>query len=476
MPNRSTALKHLLAVQLPLERVGPHLRHACRRAVRSGEPDRMLLHARVAAEDLIRRGELLTVAVDPRDGTAAATGGLYLVRGTSRVIDLGILEFQERGSRSEGFGDDDSVGGPAAGLFDLEELSEVMLAMEKAQDLEIGNPQSTDKGIILGNILKLVGRVVPEFRLFVMLPVNEALPPGQTALFSPDIQEVSGGWIGRRGEGHSVWIPDSRELPRHLRNLDGGPHGSHRGGGGFHFRAAVAVSLWEPDLNRGEDPPREAGLLFMVADRPLERDLMLRLAERISRFVNRRWQHLQAVNLRIHVDTLTGTFNRGYFEDQLALELERARRSEEPVTLVIADLDHFKSINDTYGHPFGDEVLRMVARRLHELLRQIDQICRIGGEEFGLILPATGKEAAQEVVTRLLDGNFRIQGGPGNRIVPVTFSFGAATFPHAGTSRDELYDNADEALYLSKNLGRNRCHIWSRDGDHVMILPTGKSD
>jgi len=205
---------------------------------------------------------------------------------------------------------------------------------------------------------------------------------------------------------------------------------------------------------------------------------MLRLAERLSRFVTRRWRHQQEVNQRIHVDGLTRVYNRTFFDSQFTLELERARRSEIPLTLVIADLDKFKSINDTYGHQAGDAVLRMVARRLQEELRRIDHICRIGGEEFALILPDTSQEAAQEVMGRLLDSQFQasVTAAGETLDIKVMFSFGAVTFPSAGADPFELYRKADAMLFLSKDLGRHRCHFWNNEGDHLQLLPTTSAD
>jgi diguanylate cyclase (GGDEF)-like protein len=119
-----------------------------------------------------------------------------------------------------------------------------------------------------------------------------------------------------------------------------------------------------------------------------------------------------------------------------------------------------------------------VARRLQEELRRIDHICRIGGEEFALILPDTSQEAAQEVLGRLLDSRFATQVVyEGETIeLTVTFSYGAVTFPSAGADPFELYRKADGMLFLSKDLGRNRCHFWNNDGDHIQLLPADPGD
>ena len=215
------------------------------------------------------------------------------------------------------------------------------------------------------------------------------------------------------------------------------------------------------------------GLLFLVTPLAEGRNEILSLAERLSRFVTRRWQHQRDVNLRIHRDALTGVYNRAFFDSQFTLELERARRTNSPLTLVIVDLDRFKNVNDSLGHQIGDRVLRMVARRLQEELRRIDHICRIGGEEFALILPDTNLAAAREVMTRLLKAPFEEEVAFQGEVIRlnVTSSYGGVTFPDAGTDAFELYRKADAMLYLSKDLGRNQCHFWSSEGDHIQLLP-----
>jgi len=474
-------LKRLLSGELPLDRVGPHLRHACRRALLSGDFERMKMTAKVAVGELVRMGELLGVTID--GGLAGSTGqGPYcMVKGSRRLIDLSFLggePIRFPGSAPAPVSDP-PVENVHVSAPDLEAYTGMLGAMEQAQDLEIGDPRSGEKVIILTSILRLLQRFMPRFQTFIMLHGNEPVPEDQGRLFTIEPDEATGGWLSVRTSGHSVWIPDPEELPGHIRKI------GHAQGEAVPpleqrpFRRAVAVPLWDPGKS-GEPSiaPRESGLLFLVADQDLGRDPLLRLAERLSRFVTRRWLHQREVNQRIHVDGLTGAYNRAYFDSQFPLELERARRSEIPLTLVIVDLDKFKWINDTHGHQTGDATLRMVARRLREELRRIDHVCRIGGDEFVLILPDTSQEAAQEVMGRLLDSKFSTSvSDAGNTIdVTVTFSYGAITFPTAGADPLELFRKADAMLFISKDLGRNRCHFWSSDGDHLQLLPSDTGD
>jgi diguanylate cyclase (GGDEF)-like protein len=476
MTTTTDTLKRLLAGDLPLDRVGPHLRHASRRALYSGDLERMKMAAKVVIDELARRGELLSVSVEGEAGGPGGPGPFCMVKGTGKVLDLSFLGRTVRRFKDPQTGPVPPAKPrtvPAREPGGLDSLAGMLGAMEQAQDLAIGDPRSGEMGVILVNILQLLQKLLPQYPLFIMLHGTEAVPEDQDLVFALDPAEAAGGWLSLRTPGHSVWIPDSRELPRHIRARLRDRADSSAAA------AAVAVPLWKPGSNgRDISAAHESGLLFLLTYDELGRDPVLRLGERLSRFVSRRWLHQREVNQRIHVDGLTGAFNRAFFDSQFTLELERARRSDVPLTLVIADLDKFKRINDTYGHPAGDAVLRLVARRLQEELRRIDHICRIGGEEFALILPDTSQDAAQEVIGRLLDSRFTtpiVHEGETFDLA-VTFSYGAVTFPAGGADAFELYRKADGMLFLSKDLGRNRCHFWNNDGDHIQLLPTDPHD
>ncbi len=157
------------------------------------------------------------------------------------------------------------------------------------------------------------------------------------------------------------------------------------------------------------------------------------------------------------IDTLTGLFNRRRFFELLASECLRTRRTERPVTLVMGDLDHFKEINDTYGHAAGDAVLREVANCIRSEIRVgIDAAGRFGGEELVILLPETPLEAAAEVTERIRD---RIRNTPvywsGSEIA-VTASFGIASASGLAADSDTLLELADSRLYRAKQSGRNR--------------------
>jgi len=155
-------------------------------------------------------------------------------------------------------------------------------------------------------------------------------------------------------------------------------------------------------------------------------------------------------------DSLTGLWNRGMILDQLERELHRSRREGKPLAVAIADLDHFKQVNDTLGHTAGDAVLREAAERMRGAVRDCDFVGRYGGEEFLLILPGcdgpAGLHVAERVRRRVGDAPVRA----GETPAPVTVSIGLAAAGPDGAEADDLIRAADEALYRAKAAGRDR--------------------
>jgi diguanylate cyclase (GGDEF)-like protein len=158
-------------------------------------------------------------------------------------------------------------------------------------------------------------------------------------------------------------------------------------------------------------------------------------------------------------DGLTGVFNRRCFEARMVDEITRAARYGGGVTVLMIDLDHFKKINDEFGHMLGDDVLRAVSSIFVRQLRKLDVVCRYGGEEFAVILPATQGASAASVAEKLrcAVANTHFPGVP----YTVTVSVGIAEFPGNGITRDEVVGAADSALYEAKAAGRNRICLAS---------------
>ncbi|QNI03663.1 diguanylate cyclase [Halomonas sp. SH5A2] len=163
---------------------------------------------------------------------------------------------------------------------------------------------------------------------------------------------------------------------------------------------------------------------------------------------------------KAQIDALTGLWNRGYLNDRLAVEMSVLERKGLPVAVAMVDIDHFKPINDTYGHPFGDAVIQRIAEVLGNMSRDSDIVCRYGGEEFAIILRDTPSAGAMLVAERMRKAVETLQLTSGQTPVPLTVSIGIAGSDQvydAGTDAGEyLLKAADQALYRAKKAGRNR--------------------
>jgi diguanylate cyclase (GGDEF)-like protein len=169
---------------------------------------------------------------------------------------------------------------------------------------------------------------------------------------------------------------------------------------------------------------------------------------------------LATLRLNANTDPLTGVYNRRFFHEVLNRESKRANRHHHPLSLIIMDIDHFKVINDSFGHLSGDQVLKQIGGITRESIRDIDTVCRYGGEEFTIILPQTGLEAASQIAERLRTNiaKFPFPVGKENPLM-VTASLGVACWHGNGClsgQGTELIQAADRALYAAKDAGRNR--------------------
>ncbi|MES2886070.1 MAG: sensor domain-containing diguanylate cyclase [Pseudomonadota bacterium] len=160
-------------------------------------------------------------------------------------------------------------------------------------------------------------------------------------------------------------------------------------------------------------------------------------------------------------DALTGLYNRGHFTETAVQEMERARRFAEPLTVALLDLDHFKRVNDSYGHDSGDIALTHFAGVCLEFARKIDIVARLGGEEFVIMLPRANKEPAFEILQRLrlrlMESRITAASGA---VFGLTVSVGLASMRSHTRDLRELLRNADAALYKAKREGRNRVECW----------------
>ena len=179
--------------------------------------------------------------------------------------------------------------------------------------------------------------------------------------------------------------------------------------------------------------------------------------ERSLRYALQLSDTLKQLKLLATRDELTGLVNRREFDRVLAEESERARRFKRPLALIMCDLDHFKNVNDSHGHPAGDAVLKAAAAVLLAGVRTIDRVARVGGEEFAILLMETDRIealiAAERLVSTMRAKKISL---PDGKVLSVTLSAGVAMFPLQANDSETLVKAADEALYVAKRAGRDR--------------------
>ena len=217
-------------------------------------------------------------------------------------------------------------------------------------------------------------------------------------------------------------------------------------------------------MAEGDDRARIVrGLDLGVNDyllRPVDRnELMARVRSQLrrKRYADRLRDIMQASLQMAVTDPLTGLHNRRYLESHLGGLVDAAADGDKPLSLMILDIDHFKAVNDTYGHDAGDEVLKAFADRVKTVIRGVDVLCRLGGEEFIIVMPDTSLDVAGRVAERVRQtvGGAMFAIDKGERQIPVTVSIGLAERRN-GREADSMMKRADRALYRSKALGRNR--------------------
>jgi diguanylate cyclase (GGDEF)-like protein/PAS domain S-box-containing protein len=263
-------------------------------------------------------------------------------------------------------------------------------------------------------------------------------------------------WSLRRGKTYILENPEKDLVCRHIAEA------------GLSGTPSLCVPMTSYGDLRGvltiSDAPLETKTHFrrksLGSEAPLSEELRPRLAANLAEYIG-----TAVVNLRLREslreksirDPLTGLFNRRFMEETLEREIHRAIRMKAPIGMIIADIDHFKIFNDTYGHEAGDSMLREISRLLTNQVRQEDVVCRLGGEEFLLILPGAAPELVKSRAERLrTDAHGQQILYMGHPIGPVTLSFGCGSFPEDGEDGAEVIKTADMRLLQAKREGRDR--------------------
>ncbi len=211
------------------------------------------------------------------------------------------------------------------------------------------------------------------------------------------------------------------------------------------------------------------GALCLAAKKPEVftrscREILELLATQVAIKIELANSHEQ-INRMATLDSLTGIANRRAYQRGFEAMLERAKRRPGSLHLILCDIDHFKKINDSFGHPFGDEVLRQVAKLFARVTRSVDLAARTGGEEFAILLEDTDNTGAWKVAERLRELVEQLNLSTGKYQVSVTVSLGIAAFPLDANSLDKLVSCADQALYMAKSSGRNKTVTWDSRAD-----------
>ena len=246
--------------------------------------------------------------------------------------------------------------------------------------------------------------------------------------------------------------------------------------------AAVGISLPEVmSISRKHARLRYVGPVVTIEDlgstngtyvngQPIHGRTVLRSGDRFqTAAVHFKFLHEQDVESAYHLaiyelvakDGLTEIFNKRKFDEELQREFARAVRHQRPLSLIIFDLDEFKTINDSYGHLCGDFILKQVASLARDLIRPEQMLARVGGDEFVILAPETAAEGAESLASKLRDRVAGFEHRYGDIKIPVSCSFGVAELAKDMTLPHDLYQCADDALLLSKRSGRNRVAVHS---------------
>ncbi len=225
----------------------------------------------------------------------------------------------------------------------------------------------------------------------------------------------------------------------------------------------AAVVFYIPGAIIGVIAAVAGGLFFTELDNTalINYGRLVLIAGGIGWYASRNLSQEEHLSRLLMLDRLTGLRNYTYFIDRLQEERQRADRFGSRISLIMIDIDHFKSFNDKFGHRLGNELLIQLSAVFKAQVRGVDIVCRYGGEEFAILLPNTGPEAAHEIAERIratIDENDL----PGTETLEkCTISAGVATYPNDAEDDLQLIDRSDEALYEAKKIGRNKVVVYS---------------
>lgn len=350
-----------------------------------------------------------------------------------------------------------------------EQLSDTITQLSRSRDQlhravrRVGETlRSThDMGQMLGSILNTAIDAVEADRgvIWRFTPNRSDLYPAATSgVNADDLQRIR---IGQGVAGHVAERATGLMLP------DPQGEGPRPAAGEPNNRVAIAVPIYSQD--------RVAGVLSLYRDgsKPSftrgDLDTVVFLAEQGGVAIENVMLHEEARRLSL-MDGLTGVWNRRFFQMQFRQVVATAQRFDRPFSVLMMDLDFFKRVNDTYGHPRGDAILVEFAQRVSGALREVDTFARYGGEEFIVLLSETDLEGAsttaEKICSVIRDEPF---GSAGEEPISMTVSIGVAAYPTHGESYKTLVEAADQALYSAKEAGRDRVKVAGKGDPHLRV-------
>lgn len=235
----------------------------------------------------------------------------------------------------------------------------------------------------------------------------------------------------------------------------------------------LSAGLWV--LVLGWQPNIESNTMVILASLPFLIIHPLAVGAMTYQFASRLYTQKNQLKQLSRTDGLTGIYNRRYWQSRAIEEFDRCHRTQHEAVMIMMDIDHFKKINDTYGHAVGDDVIRGVSEILCKQLRNIDLSGRYGGEEFSVVLPDTTIQSSRAVAERLLKA---VENEVIGQSTPVqcTVSIGMAAYHPSMHTLEDWISSADQALYDAKNRGRNQYCVYSADKSLRVVSPPKKAD